>query len=50
MEFEIDLICSIADFIRSDTSEYGLGLGNFEDDTKMTVVKTSSSNLEGFSL
>ncbi|KAK2419716.1 potassium transporter [Trifolium repens] len=47
MEFEKDLICSIAEFIRSDTSEYGLGLGNFEDDTKMTVVGTSSSNVEG---
>ncbi|GAU48365.1 hypothetical protein TSUD_282650 [Trifolium subterraneum] len=45
MEFEKDLICSIAEFIRSDTSEYGLG--NFEDDTKMTVVGTSSSNSEG---
>ncbi|PNY09990.1 potassium transporter 8-like protein [Trifolium pratense] len=45
MEFEKDLICT--EFIRSDTSEYGLGLGNFEDDTKMTVVGTSSSNLEG---
>ncbi|KAJ1384266.1 Potassium transporter [Sesbania bispinosa] len=47
MEFEKDLVCSIAEFIRSDTSEYGLGFGNFEDDTKMTVVGTSSSNLEG---
>lgn len=47
MEFEKDLICSIAEFIRSDTSEYGLGLGNFEDDTKMTVVGTSGSNSEG---
>ncbi|MED6131940.1 Potassium transporter 8 [Stylosanthes scabra] len=47
MEFEKDLVCSIAEFIRSDTSEYGLGLGNFEDDTKMTVVGTSASKLEG---
>ncbi|KAL1357082.1 hypothetical protein HN51_009081 [Arachis hypogaea] len=47
MEFEKDLVCSVAEFIRSDTSEYGLGLGNFEDDTKMTVVGTSASNLEG---
>jgi KUP system potassium uptake protein len=47
MEFEKDLICSIAEFIRSDTSEYGLGLGSFEEDTKMTVVGTSSSNSEG---
>lgn len=47
MEFEKDLICSIAEFIRSDTSEYGIGLGSFEDDTKMTVVGTSGSNSEG---
>ncbi|CAI8594458.1 unnamed protein product [Vicia faba] len=47
MEFENDLICSIAEFIRSDISEYSSGLGSFEDDTKMTVVGTSSSNSEG---
>ncbi|KAK7339432.1 hypothetical protein VNO77_20097 [Canavalia gladiata] len=47
IEFEKDLICSIAEFIRSDTSEYGLGFDNFEDDTKMTVVGTSASNSEG---
>ncbi|KAK7395703.1 hypothetical protein VNO78_16269 [Psophocarpus tetragonolobus] len=46
-EFEKDLICSIAEFIRSDTSEYGLGFDNLEDDTKMTVVGTSASNSEG---
>lgn len=47
MEFENDLICSIAEFIRSDISEYSSGLGSFEDDTKMTVVGASSSNSEG---
>nr|KYP50531.1 Potassium transporter 8 [Cajanus cajan] len=48
MEFEKDLVCSIAEFIRSDTSEYGLGLGGgFEEDTKMTVVGTLASNIEG---
>ncbi|KAF1859873.1 hypothetical protein Lal_00028056 [Lupinus albus] len=47
VEFERDLICSIAEFIRSDTSEYGLGFDHFEEDTKMTVVGTSSSNLGG---
>lgn len=46
IEFERDLVCSIAEFIRSDTSEYGLGSESFED-TKMTVVGTSSSNVEG---
>ncbi|CAL0317250.1 unnamed protein product [Lupinus luteus] len=47
IEFEDDLVCSIAEFIRSDTSEYGLVLTHSEDDTMMTVVGTSSSNLEG---
>jgi len=47
MEFEKDLVCSIAEFIRSDTSEYGLGFGSFEEDTKMTVVGTSASNIDG---
>ncbi|XP_058778695.1 potassium transporter 8-like [Vicia villosa] len=47
MEFENDLICSIAEFIRSDISEYSSGLGSFEDDTKMTVVAASSSNSDG---
>ncbi|RDX91921.1 Potassium transporter 8, partial [Mucuna pruriens] len=46
-EFEKDLICSIAEFIRSDTSEHGRGFESFEDDTKMTVVGTSASNSEG---
>ncbi|TKY50399.1 Potassium transporter 8 [Spatholobus suberectus] len=44
--FSASLI-NIAEFIRSDASEYGLGLGSFEEDTKMTVVGTSASNLEG---
>lgn len=47
IEFEKDLICSIAEFIRSDTSESGIGFEGFEDDTKMTVVGTSASNAEG---
>ncbi|KAJ1432711.1 Potassium transporter [Sesbania bispinosa] len=47
VEFEKDLICSIAEFIRSDTSDHGLGFESFEDDTKMTVIGTSSSNSEG---
>lgn len=47
IEFEKDLICSIAEFIRSDTSESGIGFEGFEDDTKMTVVGTSASNSVG---
>ncbi|KAL2320107.1 hypothetical protein Fmac_029076 [Flemingia macrophylla] len=46
-EFEKDLICSIAEFIRSDTSENNPGSESFDDDTKMTVVGTSASNSEG---
>ncbi|XP_057437293.1 potassium transporter 8-like [Lotus japonicus] len=46
MEFEKDLICSIAEFIRSGTSECDVGFESFEDDTKMTVVGTSASNTE----
>nr|BAO45900.1 potassium transporter [Acacia mangium] len=47
MEFEQDLVCSIAEFIRSDTSKCGSELNNLEDDAKMTVVGTSASKLEG---
>ncbi|KAK7373259.1 hypothetical protein VNO80_06659 [Phaseolus coccineus] len=47
IEFEKDLICSIAEFIRSDTSESGPGFESFEDDTKMAVIGTSASNSEG---
>lgn len=46
-EFEQDLICSIADFIRSDTSESGLGFENCEDDSRMTVIGTTASKLGG---
>lgn len=47
IEFEDDLVCSIADFIRSDTSEDAIGLENYEADAKMTVFGTSASKLEG---
>ncbi|XP_047167813.1 potassium transporter 8-like [Vigna umbellata] len=47
IEFEKDLICSIAEFIRSDSSESNQGFESFEDDTKMAVVGTSASNSEG---
>ena len=45
MEFEQDLVCSIAEFIWSDTSKSGLELNNFEDDARMKVVGTSASIL-----
>jgi len=47
IEFEKDLICSIAEFIRSDTSESAPGSESVEDDRKMAVVGTSASNSEG---
>ncbi|KAI8533732.1 hypothetical protein RHMOL_Rhmol10G0032200 [Rhododendron molle] len=42
VEFEKDLIFSIAEFIRSDQPDC-----NIEDDERMTVVGTSSTNTEG---
>ncbi|KAF1879516.1 hypothetical protein Lal_00005983 [Lupinus albus] len=50
IEFERDLVCSITEFIRLETSEYGLGHKHSKEDTRMTVVGTSSSNLEGVRL
>ncbi|XP_031256867.1 potassium transporter 8 [Pistacia vera] len=47
LEFEKDLICSIAEFIRSERPEINLGIEYLENDEKMTVVGTTSSNLDG---
>ncbi|RZC59132.1 hypothetical protein C5167_006435 [Papaver somniferum] len=49
MEFERDLVCSIAEFIRSGNSDYnGGGMEEFEkEDEKMAVIGTSSSFNEG---
>ncbi|PQM32915.1 potassium transporter 8-like [Prunus yedoensis var. nudiflora] len=47
IEFERDLVCSIAEFIRSERSECDISLEKLEDDEKMTVVGTSSTNLDG---
>ncbi|BFG26842.1 hypothetical protein CerSpe_131160 [Prunus speciosa] len=47
IEFERDLVCSIAEFIRSERSECDVSLEKLEDDEKMTVVGTSSTNLDG---
>lgn len=51
-EFENDLVRSIAEFIRSERPECNLRQEefNFEEDEKMTVVGTSSSNLRGIRL
>ncbi|KAK9272315.1 hypothetical protein L1049_002686 [Liquidambar formosana] len=47
LEFEKDLVRSIAEFIRSERPESNVGQEDSEKDEKMTVVGTSSSNLEG---
>lgn len=50
VEFEKDLVCSIAEFIRSERPECSLGTVDMENDEKMTVVGTTSSNLDGIRL
>ncbi|KAF2538378.1 hypothetical protein F2Q68_00022754 [Brassica cretica] len=46
VEFEQDLVCSIAEFIRSDKAfDYELDPGN--ESERLTVVAASSSSLEG---
>ncbi|KAF5198325.1 Potassium transporter [Thalictrum thalictroides] len=50
-EFEKDLVCSIAEFIRSGRSEANGGIDHQENDNdKMTVFGTSSSNTEGIQM
>lgn len=49
LEFERDLFCSIAELVRSERPECTARMENTEDE-KMTVVGTSSSNLEGVRL
>lgn len=50
VEFEKDLVRSIAEFIRSERPECDLGLEELECDEKMTVVGTSSASREGIRL
>ncbi|KAA8530256.1 hypothetical protein F0562_004965 [Nyssa sinensis] len=45
--FEKDLVCSIAEFIRSEKPEYNVGGEDSEDGEKMAIVGTASTNLEG---
>ncbi|KAK8672561.1 hypothetical protein V6N13_110926 [Hibiscus sabdariffa] len=45
LEFEKDLICSIAEFIRSERPECSILTIDSENDEKMTVIGTSSWNL-----
>ncbi|RVW46512.1 Potassium transporter 8 [Vitis vinifera] len=60
VEFEKDLVCSIAEFIRSEGPEYdtplvqkeefGTGIEGLEKNERMTVVGTSSTQLDGIKL
>lgn len=47
LEFEKDLVCSIAEFIRSEKSETSVKLEDAEESERMTVVGTSSTNVDG---
>ncbi|XAR71185.1 hypothetical protein NMG60_11028335 [Bertholletia excelsa] len=46
VEFERDLVCSIAEFIRSEKVENS-AREDLDEDERMTVVGTSSANLDG---
>ncbi|KAL4352688.1 hypothetical protein GQ457_06G041420 [Hibiscus cannabinus] len=50
IEFEKDLVCSIAEFIRSEQPEHVLRTNNTENDEKMTVIGTSSSTIQGVAM
>ncbi|KAL5582524.1 hypothetical protein UlMin_014966 [Ulmus minor] len=50
MEFEKDLVRSVAEFIRSERPGCQVRLEGFESDECMTVVGTSSSNIAGIRL
>ncbi|KAK9707357.1 hypothetical protein RND81_07G192000 [Saponaria officinalis] len=45
VEFENDLVCSIAEFIRSESSTNGFGLKEYEGE--MTVVGTQDTHVDG---
>lgn len=47
LEFEKDLVCSIAEFVRSERPEHSTPRQDSEDDEKMTVVGVSSTNIVG---
>lgn len=47
MEFEKDLVCSIAEFIRSEKAETSVKLEDVEESERMTVVGTSSTHVDG---
>ncbi|XP_022883350.1 potassium transporter 8-like [Olea europaea var. sylvestris] len=45
--FENDLVCSIAEFIRSEGSECNGGQEDLENEERMTVIGTTSTNSKG---
>ncbi|XP_052190478.1 potassium transporter 8-like [Diospyros lotus] len=47
LEFERDLVCSIAEFIRSEKPEQTAAGEDLEGNERMTVVGTASTNLDG---
>ncbi|KAK3018286.1 hypothetical protein RJ639_003554 [Escallonia herrerae] len=47
VEFEKDLVCSIAEMIRSERQECDAGIKVLDDDERMSVVGTASRNFEG---
>lgn len=50
VEFEKDLVCSIAEFIRSEGLENSAKIDDFEDDERMTVIGTKSTHRNGIKL
>ncbi|KAL3526033.1 hypothetical protein ACH5RR_014405 [Cinchona calisaya] len=50
VEFEKDLVCSIAEFIRSEGLENNVKIDDFEDDERMTVIGTPSNYTTGIKL
>ncbi|CAI0386066.1 unnamed protein product [Linum tenue] len=48
-EFEKDLVCSIAEYIRAGSTEFNADMAKEEDD-KMTVVGTCSTHVDGILL
>ncbi|KAG8384805.1 hypothetical protein BUALT_Bualt04G0156600 [Buddleja alternifolia] len=47
VEFEKDLVCSIAEFIRSEVPESNGSLNNLENEEKMAVIGTTSRQAKG---
>lgn len=50
VEFEKDLVCSIAEFIRSEGLQNNVKIDDFEDDERMTVIGMTSTTVGGVKL